>query len=81
MHELQYYRIEEEEKEEKKEDLKELVQYQNSLKEMNLEELLAELDQQIQDGEYHKLCSRNDELKKKCEDKIQLIKMRIVEIF
>lgn len=60
--------------------MKELYEYQNKIKNMNLEELLEELERQAKESQYHKFCSKNSDLEKKCEDKMMLVKLCIIEV-
>jgi len=61
-------------------NLKKLVEYNKSLKEINWEILFEKLQKETEDSQYHRFVSKNEKLENECKDKMKLIQMRIAEL-
>lgn len=61
-------------------NLKKLVDYQNSLKKLDFEQLLEKLKKEIEEGQYHRFVSKNDILENEYNEKIKLVEIRLMEM-
>ncbi|GAA0082854.1 hypothetical protein [Clostridium sp. CTA-6] len=59
--------------------MKECLDYQHEIQNKEIEGLLEEFQQLIEEKQYHNLSSHNDKLEKKCDQKIFLVKLKILE--